>query len=938
LKVTGSDKVFYPWKLDRDHPAKAATKNSKNDVDNIEVVLIENPSKNSSYTISVSHEGPLTGGSQDFSIVISPVSKPVMPLPSDEIIWVKNYGGSNNDYAYEIVPASEEGYFVTGRTVSANIDVHGNRGDSDFWILKLNNEGDTLWTKTLGGSYADEAFSILQTSDGGCAVVGSTFSSDGDVVGNNGESDVWIVKMDCTGKLEKTITLGGGFYEAAYSIIQTVDSGFVIAGCASSTDGDVHGNKGSKDGWVVKLDHLGDTVWTRTYGGFYDDELKSVAQTNDGGFILAGSSRSNNGDVRGNHGGGDSWVLKIDSKGEILWSKALGGNKSDEANSVCQTSDGGFVMAGYTHSSSVNIDMFIVKLNSSGEVLWNKSIGGAQTDIANSIVQSYDGGYWLAGYSESDDGDFTDNSGERDGILVKLNSNGSIIWSKNLGGSSHDELQSVKQMPDSSLILVGFSHSFYGDIPENNGHSDFWVMRLKPAVPGMPGYYLSSPQQLGTSGHTDVALGDIDKDGDLDAVVTKNGTGEPNKVWLNDGYGNFTDSGLSFGNDKSWGIALGDLDNDGDLDGFVANNGANKVYLNKGNNTTDNGQNLGTSFSRDVALGDIDGDGDLDAVVANSSGGQANKIWLNNGNGYFTAFSGSFGNGASYGVALGDLDFDGDLDGFVANIGANKVYLNNGINTTDNGQMLGNSNSLGVSLGDMDSDGDLDAVVANDGSGQPNRVWLNNGHGSFINSGLKFGTSISMDVALGDIDGDGDLDGFVANNGPNKIYLNDGAATTDNGQSLGNSNSYGVALGDMDGDGDLDAFVANYDGPCKVWFNQSQMPPAGQSVITTDSIALLNQFNSDASDWEKSVVLENYPNPFTRLTTIHFRLSTTAKVIVKLTNLYGTVVEKLFDSIAYSEQEYMIEFNAEDLPGGIYVIQLESDKGIKAHNKMMLLK
>ncbi len=301
-----------------------------------------------------------------------------------------------------------------------------------------------------------------------------------------------------------------------------------------------------------------------------------------------------------------------------------------------------------------------------------------------------------------------------------------------------------------------------------------------------------------------VALGDLDNDGDLDAFIASGLPTRSNKVWLNNGIGNFSDSGQTLGTSNSIGLALGDVDGDGDLDAFVANHGAanvghgNKVWLNDGNgNFSDNGQSLGSSFSAAVALGDLDGDGDLDAFVANGFGGNhPGKVWLNDGNGNFN----------------------------------------------DSGQNLGSSNSFEVALGDLDEDGDLDAFVAN-GNGQGNKIWLNDGNGNFNDSGQNLGSSNSFEVALGDLDEDGDLDAFVANgdNQSNKVWLNDGNGNFNNsGQALGNSSSWGLALGDLDGDSDLDAFVGNFLQGDKVWLNENQPNPSG-------SITLIKQANQDAT-------------------------------------------------------------------------------------------
>ena len=346
-----------------------------------------------------------------------------------------------------------------------------------------------------------------------------------------------------------------------------------------------------------------------------------------------------------------------------------------------------------------------------------------------------------------------------------------------------------------------------------------------------------SGQLLGNGKSFSVALGDLDGDGDLDAMVANFGIvsdveGEPNAVWTNDGTGTFTNSRQVLGNNKSMSVALGDLDGDGDLDAVVANTSEdqpNTVWTNDGTGTfTNSGKAVGSSWSSSVALGDLDGDGDLDAMFANRES-EPNSVWTNDGTGTFTNSGQVLGNSTSTSLALGDLDGDGDLDAMVTNWAdhPNTVWTNDGTGTfTNSGQAVGNGRSTSVALGDLDGDGDLDAMIATDRK-QPNSVWTNDGTGTFTNSGKAAGSSASFSVALGDFDGDGDLDAMVANylpgeinNQPNTVWINDGTGTfTNSGQALGNSNSFSVALGDLNGDGDLDAMVGNLAQPNTVWMN-----------------------------------------------------------------------------------------------------------------------
>ena len=345
------------------------------------------------------------------------------------IEWQKCLGGTSWDYAKSIQQTSGGGFIVAGETWSNDGDVSGNHGIVDSWIVKLNSSGDIIWQKCFGGTDDDVAFSIQQTSDGGFIVAGGTFSNDGDVSGNHGIVDSWIVKLNSSGDIIWQKCFGGTDDDVAFSIQQTSDGGFIVAGGTFSNDGDVSGNHGIVDSWIVKLNSSGDIIWQKCFGGTDDDVAFSIQQTSDGGFIVAGYTSSNDGDVSGNHGSWDSWVVKLNSSGDIEWQKCLGGTDNDEAKSIQQTSDGGYIVAGETWSNDGDVsgnhgnsDYWVVKLNSSGDIEWQKCLGGTVKDIAKTIQQTSDGGFIVAGYTNSNDGDVSGIHGDYyDFWVVKLN-------------------------------------------------------------------------------------------------------------------------------------------------------------------------------------------------------------------------------------------------------------------------------------------------------------------------------------------------------------------------------------------------------------------------------------------------------------------------------------------------------------------------------------
>ncbi|MDP4236880.1 MAG: T9SS type A sorting domain-containing protein [Bacteroidota bacterium] len=344
------------------------------------------------------------------------------------------------------------------------------------------------WSKSLGGSDYEVANCIIQTSDGGYAVAAYASSKDGDVVGNHGIGDGWVIKLDQSGNIKWKKCLGGTGDDYATWIVETSDGGYAVAGKTGSSDGDVAGNHGGEfDGWIVKLDAQGTIIWQKCYGGTSYDQLNSITKCSDGGFAVCGVTYSNDGDVSGNHNGpGDAWVMKLDSAGEIKWQKCYGGGGNDEAICIIQNSSGGFAIAGRTSSSEGDIDNyhggefdgFVLMLGSDGNKKWMKCFGGDSLEHFHSIVQTSDGGYAVCGHTNSINGDVTSDHGDMDAWVIKIDSIGSLQWQHCLGGSGDDGTYSVIQTEDKGFVAAGWSSSSDGDASGCHGQDDIWVAKI----------------------------------------------------------------------------------------------------------------------------------------------------------------------------------------------------------------------------------------------------------------------------------------------------------------------------------------------------------------------------------------------------------------------------------------------------------------------------
>ena len=429
------------------------------------------------------------------------------------IQWQKDFGGSNSESATSIQQTTDGGYIIAGPSQSNDSEVTGNHGASDYWIVKINDTGGIQWEQSFGGNGDDNAYSVKQTLDGGYIVAGgsSTNSISGDVTCNIEEWEYWVVKLSDTGSIEWTGCYGdpssATSFTKAYAINLTADSGYMLIGQSNENGGEVTGNHGNADYWVIHISSTGALLWEKSYGGSQLDVGESIQQTSDGGYIAAGITNSNDSEVTGNHGGSDYWVIKLDDTGGLQWQKCFGGSGDDLGESVQQTYDGGYIVAGSSNSIDGQVtgnhggyDYWVIKLDDTGGVQWQTSLGGAGDEDCYSIQQTIDSGYIVAGASDSSSGEVTGTHGQNDFWVVKISKYGNLQWEKALGGSAVDVAASIQQTSDTGFIVAGGTSSTDGDITKNFGIEDFWVVKLSSMCILDSPVIINSGSTLSTSG------------------------------------------------------------------------------------------------------------------------------------------------------------------------------------------------------------------------------------------------------------------------------------------------------------------------------------------------------------------------------------------------------------------------------------------------------
>lgn len=406
--------------------------------------------------------------------------------------WAITYGGSQEDFARSVIPTLDGNILVFGNTSSIDGDITDKNIEvSDYWLLKLNHEGEIIWSKTYGGSDEDVGQRVIQTSDGGFAIVGYSKSDDIDASNNEGQHDNWILKLDNSGNILWEKSFGYAGHDHSYSVIETNDGGFFMTGFLDITASDGEGSTvrnnrhGIGEFWCHKLDANGNIEWRNYFGGTNNDRSFDVVQANDGGFVVTGFSESNDFDISNSHGSYDYWVIKINSVGEMVWEKSLGGTEIDQGRSIIKTNDNAYIIAGNSFSTDEDIsmnygssDFLLVKLSDDGNIIWSKNYGGSKFDFATSINSSADG-YIVTGYSQSSDNDVKGNFGGNDFWILKISEEGDLKWQRNYGGSRLDLAYDAFETIDGDIVVVGETESNDIEIDLNKGLKDVLVIKIK---------------------------------------------------------------------------------------------------------------------------------------------------------------------------------------------------------------------------------------------------------------------------------------------------------------------------------------------------------------------------------------------------------------------------------------------------------------------------
>ena len=362
-----------------------------------------------------------------------------------------------------------------------------------FEIPEIIESSTTIsFLETIGGSKNDAFNVVTKTADGGYIAAGYTQSNDGDILLKTDASfDFLISKFSSENTLEWQKTYGGSEDDSASAIIQSLDRGFMVLGYAKSSDLDVSKNAGSKDFWLLKLSNTGVIMWEKSFGFSGADYGTALLETKDGGFLITGvldvSASNGQGNAKSEeiqHAGGDYWAIKTDPSGNLEWSRFFGGSFTEVPLGIAETANNNFIIAGSSDSNDFNIsnnkgsyDFWITKIASDGNLIWEKSFGGSEIDEARAITATNDGNFIIVGDTRSADKNVSENNGAADVWVVKISAEGDLLWEKTIGGANFDIASGVSRAQDNSFLIAGSSRSLDKGF-ENKGQNDALILKI----------------------------------------------------------------------------------------------------------------------------------------------------------------------------------------------------------------------------------------------------------------------------------------------------------------------------------------------------------------------------------------------------------------------------------------------------------------------------
>lgn len=405
-----------------------------------------------------------------------------------QVQWIKTFGGSNEEVIKGVCATSDGGVVVIGNTKSADGNITDKRYlEEDIWLSKYDVNGNLLWSKTYGGNLDDLGYSIIENEDLSLTIAGYSKSSDGDVPSNEGMHDFFIFKTDSNGNLIWKKSYGFMSHDHAHKIISTSDGGYFVVGFADYSG--LSGRSilhGVGEYYGIKLNATGEKEWDVYFGGTMNDRVYDVVETNDEGLIMVGYSESADFDVTDNHGSYDYWVIKLNSTGTLVWKKSFGGSGLDQAYGIAKSINNTYLIAGTSNSTDGDIssnkgsnDVWIVNIDDNGNKIWDKSFGGTNFDVSNSIRKMSNGNFVVSGHTISNDLDVTSNNGLNDFWTFVISPSGKLLWQKTFGGSSYDFAYDATETADKGIVIVGETESNDGDIIENRGIKDLLIIKVK---------------------------------------------------------------------------------------------------------------------------------------------------------------------------------------------------------------------------------------------------------------------------------------------------------------------------------------------------------------------------------------------------------------------------------------------------------------------------